>query len=80
MFHVLTFAKPEQPEPRSNTLAHTRTGGLGKRYYGKECYIVIVIYLPFQHTGLKWQLRPLLSCINGIETSDWSTISRITTR
>ena len=24
-------------------------------------------YLHFQHTGFKWQLRPLLSCINGIE-------------
>ena len=56
LFRVLTFAKPEcdnvlQPDPRrgegSNTII---TPGLGNTLiHGKECYIVIVIYLPFQH-------------------------------
>ena len=49
---------------RAATRYHTR---LGKCKYRKKCYIIIVIYLPFQHTGLKWQWSPLLPCINGNE-------------
>ena len=52
---VLTFAKPECDVKRFGL--HDITLGLSKplRKYGKECYIIIVIHIPFQHTGLKWQ-------------------------
>ena len=55
LFRVLTFAKPECDNVlrlirEAVRLQHIITRGLGNTLiHGKECYIVIVIYLPFQH-------------------------------
>ena len=55
IFSVLTFAKPEcdnvlRPDPQSvegcNILSHSENSS--NVIHGKDCYIVIVIYLPFE--------------------------------
>ena len=65
---------------RAATHYHTRAWQTLMR---RECYIVIVIYLPFQHTGLTVNGNKANCCrvllVMKPPASNWSIISRIAT-